>query len=282
MSAKKTEQGRVCYNHEMSCAYDIPVVTIMSAEALVSPLLYAEAYALMPEARIRKTDRYRQEKDRRHSVAAGLLLRKTVLDAGIDPGILEHLEEGEQGKPFCAGLPFRFNLSHSGDFAVCAAAREAIGIDIEVSRVLSEAVKKRVFTESERRLMRSGGFRDTGKGLLFPKETGDGQDEREASAGICLWTVKESYLKMKGAGITVDPILVETEPADCGNTGKSGSEYQYFNIVCRKWPDEVSHAVTVWHEGIPVSVCTESPLGVPEVRLLSPEACMARSQGEAG
>ena len=251
----------------------------MSAEALLSPLLYAEAYALMPENRILKTDRYRQEKDRRRSVAAGLLLRKAVLDAGIDPAVLEHLEEGENGKPFCPGLPFRFNLSHSGNYAVCAAAREEVGIDIEASRALSEALKKRVFTEAERRWMRSPASWAAGEGLLSAQLSGDGQEEREAAAGICLWTVKESYLKMKGAGITVDPVLVETEPAVWEGTGTSGREYRSFTIACREWPGEKSHAVTVWYGGIPVSVCTGSPLAVPAVRFLTPEACMGREQG---
>lgn len=245
----------------------------------MSPLLYEEACALLPKKRIRKTERFRQERDRRLSAAAGLLLRKAVLDAGIDPGILEYLEEGENGKPFGRDLPFYFNLSHSGGFAVCAAAREEVGIDIEASRTLSEAVKKRIFTEAERAFLRSPASMICENGLPVPVLSGEGAETPETAAAICLWTVKESYLKMKGAGITVDPVLAETEPAVCEEAGTSGNPYQHFNIVCRKWPGEISHAVTVWYEGIPVSVCTRSPLAVPAVRLLSPEACMAHKRG---
>ena len=258
----------------MSCTYDIPVVTIMSAEALLSPLLYAEAYALMPDCRIRKTDRFRQEKDKRLSVAAGLLLRKAAVDAGMDPDVLKHLEEGEHGKPFCPGLPFHFNLSHSGNLAVCAVSREEIGVDVETARALSEAVKKRVFTESERVFLRS-----PAAGICFGTAPGDASEvefrkEREDAAGICLWTVKESYLKMKGAGITVDPIRVETVPDVCEDNHTTEGTCQYFSIVCRNWPGGTAHAVTVWHEGVPVSVCTEAHLPVPVIRRVIPEECM--------
>ena len=120
---------------------------------------------------------------------------------------LENLEwtTGEHGKPRLAGAAtaWDFNLSHAGDFAVAALARGAqIGVDLEVlSRPADiELLGRRVFSESERELVRAGG-----RGTFFD-----------------LWSRKEALLKALGCGWADGGIVrrtqiglaaVQTEPA---------------------------------------------------------------------
>jgi phosphopantetheinyl transferase len=86
----------------------------------------------------------------------------------------------------------------------------------------------------------------------------------EDMAGICLWTVKESYLKMKGTGITVEPRLVEALP--------EGEEF-LFRVTCGG-PLETGWALTRWHEGVPVSLCMRNRPPEPAIRVLMPEDCL--------
>lgn len=92
-------------------------------------------------------------------------------------------ETGANGKPLLTGAAadWGFNLSHAGDYAVAVLARgAAIGVDMEsMSRKADiERLGERVFSESEKALVRAGG-RD---------------------AFFTLWSQKEALLKALGCG----------------------------------------------------------------------------------
>ena len=95
---------------------------------------------------------------------------------------------GSHGKPKIENSPFNFNLSNSGDLALCAIAYEKeIGIDIEyLLRELkdAEAIAKRFFSSKE-----SAEF------LSLPLE------ERQLAFFRC-WTRKEAYIKAIGDGLS--------------------------------------------------------------------------------
>ena len=98
---------------------------------------------------------------------------------------LERVEwkTGTHGKPRLAraASEWGFNLSHAGDYVVAALAKGvAIGVDLEslARKTDMEALGERVFSESERELVRAGG-RD---------------------AFFALWSQKEALLKALGCG----------------------------------------------------------------------------------
>lgn len=91
-----------------------------------------------------------------------------------------HFEKGERGKPFLRNNPCFFSVSHSGGFVAVAVADEEIGIDIETIKQRRQSVEKRVFNESEIKLI---------------DESADCDE-----AFYRLWTLKESYLKAIGTG----------------------------------------------------------------------------------
>lgn len=98
---------------------------------------------------------------------------------------LERVEftTGANGKPLLTGAAadWGFNLSHAGDFVVAVLARgAAIGVDMESMsrRADVERLGERVFSESEKALVRAGG--------------------REAF--FTLWSQKEALLKALGCG----------------------------------------------------------------------------------
>ena len=75
-------------------------------------------------------------------------------------------------------IPLEFNLSHSGDYAICAISDDEVGCDIEKIKDVNLKIAKRFFSEEEYNNV----LKDN---KLFFR----------------YWTLKESYLKAKGIGI---------------------------------------------------------------------------------
>lgn len=101
-----------------------------------------------------------------------LLRYAAKMEYGIDTSELEE-KKTPRGKPYFEGAPFCFNLSHSGDYVVCALSNTQVGVDIEKILPVSLKVMRRFFSAT----------------VLSPTEQ------------MRLWTHYESYGKMTGQGI---------------------------------------------------------------------------------
>jgi len=93
-----------------------------------------------------------------------------------------------------------FNISHSGDWVVCAVSNEPVGIDIETIKPIEFNIAERFFTETE--------YSD-----LMNKE-----DNERLRYFYTLWTLKESYIKAVGKGLSIllNSFSIQIE---CGNIG---------------------------------------------------------------
>lgn len=128
--------------------------------------------------------KFRHEGSRRLCLAAYLLLMDGLRKeyAITDPPVLSYLPEG---KPFIAGHPdIHFNLSHSGDVAVCALSNQPVGIDIETSRKISDSLIDYTMNEQEREFIAAS--------------------DDKVTAFLTFWTRKEALLKLTGEGIRND------------------------------------------------------------------------------
>lgn len=126
--------------------------------------------------------------DARPGACGRELLRRLLLDEySIDlSGEREPIARQEGGKPFLAAhCGIYFNISHSGDYVVCAVGEVPLGIDIQYQK--------------------KGDHRKLGKRIMTPKEWEryEGQGLEEEFLFRC-WTKKESYLKYTGEGIRRD------------------------------------------------------------------------------
>ena len=91
----------------------------------------------------------------------------------------------ENGKPFLPGGP-HISLSHSGNFACIAVSSSSpVGIDIEQQR--------------------DEDFTGVGKTAFHPLEYDFFLQNPGAVRFYNLWTLKESYVKMIGAGFSTEP-----------------------------------------------------------------------------
>ena len=180
-------------------------------EAVSRPCLHAYWELLRPDERLHRA-RFRFEKDRDLFTAARVLLRTTLSRyAAAEPGSWRFVA-GAYGKPrldaaFASDL--RFNVSHTRGLVACAVARELeVGIDVEdLERRQEEMpIARHTFAPSEVEVL----------------ERADPARRRETF--FSFWTLKEAYVKARGAGLTIplrefaftlDPLAVEL-PASWG------------------------------------------------------------------
>ncbi|GAB6259453.1 4'-phosphopantetheinyl transferase family protein [Peribacillus sp. N1] len=115
----------------------------------------------------------------------GDLLVRFVLKERYGP-VKEGLDwmTNSYGKPFLSNFPsFHYNISHSGEYVVCAVHDAEVGVDIEKVGPFDLQLAKGFFTEEEY------------KQVL---EAEDG-----LSSFYDIWTLKESYIKAKGKGLSI-------------------------------------------------------------------------------
>lgn len=116
----------------------------------------------------------------KQSLCADGLARK-MLAKGIPASALV-FQRNSYGKPEAVNSPLHFNLSHSGDFVLCATSADEIGADIEAMRPVSQKLISRVCTEEEKELV-----------------------SNDARLFLQVWTAKEALAKFYGEGLRRDP-----------------------------------------------------------------------------
>ena len=140
----------------------------------------------------------------RYEIGRGMR-RKLLADASVvAPGDLRFVEE-QGGKPQVANADgWDFNLSHAGDYVVCAISRGIVGVDIEQVRPAQEmeSITNRYFHPDE-----AAAWRALASSL------------RE-EAFFVLWSAREAAMKCAGLGLAkglsvtrVDPLILGEEEA---------------------------------------------------------------------
>lgn len=109
------------------------------------------------------------------------LLEQVLQEQGIAPPYA--LQKGEHGKPFLVQHPsVQINLSHCKEAVLCGIGRVPLGVDVEANRPFRERVMRRVLTEAEQQTVL--------------------QAEESALQFLRFWTLKESFVKALGIGIS--------------------------------------------------------------------------------
>lgn len=153
------------------------IAFISSAEIGDGPL--AEWLLEADESKRREISLMRQADKRRLRIAADHLCRTAAAEAlGLSLAEVK-FGKNEHGKPITDGM--EFNLSHSGDIAVCAVSDKPVGIDIEAVREIRPDAAKRFASAEELEYI--------------------GSDPRRLFE---IWTLKEAYFKCVGTGIGSD------------------------------------------------------------------------------
>jgi 4'-phosphopantetheinyl transferase len=90
------------------------------------------------------------------------------------------------GKPHIKGDFINFNISHSGDWVVCAFDNKPLGIDIELVKPVDIQVVSSFFSKEEQKRIKT-----------IPSSL-------RTNSFYELWTLKESFIKAIGKGLSMD------------------------------------------------------------------------------
>ncbi|OJH38627.1 4'-phosphopantetheinyl transferase family protein [Cystobacter ferrugineus] len=164
---------------------------IVEPERVTEPRLLAAYLALLGEEERARHQRFRFEKHRQQFLVSHALVRVTLSRyAPVAPQDWR-FSTNAYGRPEIAGegLPrLRFNLSHTDGMAVCAVALDTeVGVDVEHSGRMGQTV-------------------ELAESFFSPSEVADLHSLPEAlqrERFFDYWTLKESYIKARGAGLSL-------------------------------------------------------------------------------
>ena len=129
-------------------------------------------------------------------VLTGLVIRELTLQELLNVEKKEYEYRQEvNGKPYIADMSgFHFSLSHSGEHVLCAWDDNEIGADLQcMDRDVKDSLAKKVMTEKEYSVY-----------TALPKT-------EQKSYCYRIWSIKESYCKLTGKGLSQDFRDIETE-----------------------------------------------------------------------
>lgn len=158
---------------------------------LKNEALYNKAYMMVTDERRKKTDAIRMPKNKYLSLGAELLLMYGLKQQGVDLCDIRY-GYGINGKPYISGEDnIHFNISHSGEVAVCVLSSKEIGCDIEKSvdngsKFSRLKIAERFFAAEECEMIAAMQSEELKREMFFR-----------------LWTLKESFIKATGAGMSI-------------------------------------------------------------------------------
>jgi 4'-phosphopantetheinyl transferase len=160
----------------------------IGAIRLFSPITdsdFRKAYAKADLSRQRKTDAYLRREDKERSLVGDMLTRLMLFRHFGHVSMKAPFTVDRFGKPYLDGQGgMHFNLSHAGDWIVCAVDSSPIGIDVEQIQSIDMAIAAHYFSAAEQEALKT-----------IPAE-------KRLSCFFDLWTLKESYIKAIGKGLS--------------------------------------------------------------------------------
>ncbi len=140
-----------------------------------------------------------------------VLLKKALAEYNVDYCEAE-LSYNSYGKPYLRNhSDVHFNISHCHELAVCAIGNDELGIDAENIREYSPRVVKRVFSEREKKILENA--------------------ENKEEMFFRIWTLKESFVKALGIGISYPMKSCEFLIDDNGFTASGCDGYLFSQII---------------------------------------------------
>ncbi|GAA0120809.1 MULTISPECIES: 4'-phosphopantetheinyl transferase superfamily protein [Clostridium] len=144
-------------------------------------------YLLIDSDKKHKIKKFINKEDKIRSLIGEILIRTLIIEEfKIDNSCIK-FEKNQYGKPYLSEHPdFYFNISHSGEYVLCAIDNNPIGVDIEEVRAIEyEEISKSFFTINE--------FQ-----YIINKELNS-----QLNRFYEIWTLKESYIKCCGEGLSI-------------------------------------------------------------------------------
>ncbi len=196
---------------------------------------YNRAYSLVSDKRRKHIDSLKFDKNKRLSLSASVLLLyalKIKYSISPDEVIISCEKNGKPilrlNKTLKEKEEIYFNISHSGDYAMCVIGDCKIGCDIEKISAYKSDVAKRFFNYAESQYLES-----------------IGDPEIQKTEFYRIWTKKESFIKLTGDGLS-RALSSFCVPFSDGSLSIDEKAYYFSHVNCI--------------QGYSASVCTEKKI----------------------
>lgn len=194
--------------------------------------------ALISRERQDKIKRYRFDNDKMRGLYAEILLRYTLKKHFGIEGALVEFEQNEYGKPALKGnQDIKFNLSHSGNWVICAVSDKDVGVDVEEIKEKELDIAKRFFAPCEYQYIKNS--------------------HNPSEKFFTYWTLKESYVKAEGKGMSIpfDSFSFSLEPEEDGD-----SEYKIALEVNERTCDAYQFQTYQLDSEVMISTCSKEQI----------------------
>lgn len=188
---------------------------LLATDFLENDEIYQLYYNNVSEFRRGKIDRYKFKKSKIESLGASILIDEVLKNYGLCEKDMQY-EKNEYGKPFLKGYEdIHFSVSHTKGYSLCSFSDISVGADIQIIGRDSIHLVKRFYTNDE-------------ANYVFSKP----DDESQQKAFYRLWSLKESYIKAVGKGMSI-PIESFSVLQNGGQTinGCDGKIYYYKEYI---------------------------------------------------
>ncbi|MEZ8292148.1 4'-phosphopantetheinyl transferase superfamily protein [Vibrio sp. 10N.237.312.B06] len=165
-------------------------IWVVSPDDILDPVLLSLCRGVVTRDELEHIEKFKFEKDRKNALITRFFVRSVLsLYVTINPHDIEFCYNS-YGKPKIrnAFFPVHFNLSHSQEFIVLAVAFfNEIGVDVEFSEscINFKDIYKKFFSKDE---------------VVLLDKT---DDSEKLDLFMKLWTLKESYVKAVGGGLSI-------------------------------------------------------------------------------
>jgi 4'-phosphopantetheinyl transferase len=133
-----------------------------------------------------KIQKFYRRQDSIRSLFGNLLIRYLLIkQKGLSNAAIS-FSLSTYGKPSVVGSDdLHFNIAHSGDWVVCVMDKHPVGVDVELITPIDMGVAETYFSAWEQKTL-----------LALP-------ENEQIALFFELWTLKESYIKLKGKGLSI-------------------------------------------------------------------------------
>ncbi|MDR0404875.1 MAG: 4'-phosphopantetheinyl transferase superfamily protein [Oscillospiraceae bacterium] len=133
-----------------------------------------------------KLNLFKSDADYNRSLCAEIIVRQFFIESFSLNNAEIHMNYDKLGKPYIENFPnTHFSISHSGNYIIVAFSSELVGADIEIIKDFNyNKIANRYFENSE-------------KNYVFGAKS-----IASLKRFYNIWTIKESYTKLQGVGLT--------------------------------------------------------------------------------
>ncbi|QSF46223.1 4'-phosphopantetheinyl transferase family protein [Paenibacillus tianjinensis] len=190
----------------------IVCVRIAGIENINSINEYMSYLKFLSKEKGERLSRFSRKDDFLRSLVADLLIRLMLVKNMNLSNMDIRISSNSYGKPFIQGHSVEFNVSHSGEWVTAVISQSPVGIDVEKIRPIDLDIAKKIFTEKE--------YAD-----IVAKN-----DKERNEYFFDLWTLKESYIKAYGHGLSIplDSFSFSVKDQNISFENNHSQEHFYF------------------------------------------------------